>query len=70
MNKEQFEFLKGHCNKLENGLCSTLNCLKRGGLRKGEKPDYSLATCVPLEITKEFERLEEEICMLEAGENW
>lgn len=70
MIDEQLDFLKGHCNRLKNGLCSTLNCLKRGGLRKGEKPDYSLATCVPFEIKKELERLEQEISMLEAGESW
>jgi len=49
MKPEHEEFLKSQCNRLKNGQCSTLRCLKRGGYpEKGKTVD--VATCEAYEI--------------------
>lgn len=37
--------LKGECCRYANGECQTLACLKRGGYKRGEKPDFNVAIC-------------------------
>lgn len=49
--------LKAQCNRHVNGCCMTLSCLKRGGYKGGDKPDYSVATCERFEQIMAIETL-------------
>ncbi len=51
------KFLTENCNKLKNGTCHSLNCLKRGGYVRGVSiaGDHSIATCEILELHKFLE---------------
>jgi hypothetical protein len=47
---QEAAILEAHCNKIANGECRTLACLRRGGYIRGtESPDSSVATCPELE---------------------
>jgi hypothetical protein len=49
MKPEHEKFLTEQCNRLKNGQCTTLSCLKRGGYpEKGKTVD--VATCEAYEI--------------------
>lgn len=48
-------FLKGQCNLLTNGMCQTLNCLKRGERIFG---GHYKPTCAALEIAKQLDLIE------------
>jgi hypothetical protein len=49
MKPEHEKFLTEQCNRLKNGQCSTLRCLKRGGYPEKGKT-HELATCEAYEI--------------------
>lgn len=40
------------CNKIVNGECASLRCIRRGGGVKGINSDWNLATCEHLEMVE------------------
>lgn len=56
LGEEHKNYLRYECVRLRSGTgeCYTLACLKRGGYNRGEKPDYSKATCIAYEIHQEL----------------
>jgi hypothetical protein len=62
MKEEYKKWLSHQCNKhvnQVNNTCYSHVCMVRGGWRRGNKVDYDLSTCIPLEILKELEKAEE-----------
>jgi hypothetical protein len=51
------ERLRNECNREVNGRCFSRICLKRGGWKKGDPVDYSLATCKQYEQVQALEKL-------------
>jgi hypothetical protein len=52
------KWLKTECNRLANGQCTTLACLKRGGYQLGTAPvDVSIATCEAFEMSNAIDSL-------------
>ena len=49
--------LKDSCNRYKNGICQTTACLKRGGYKCGDKPNYEDATCERREQAEAIEML-------------
>ena len=56
--EDAVKWISHECNKV-NGTCHSHVCMVRGGWRRGNKVDYDLSTCIPLEILKELEKAEE-----------
>lgn len=61
--------LKSQCNRYANGFCATLACLKRGGYKRGDTVDYSVATCERHEQVKALEALLANAKLRDAGES-
>ncbi len=43
--KNLSDSIKSECNRYVNGVCQTMTCLQRGGYKRGDPVDYSIATC-------------------------
>jgi len=65
---ELIKFHSAQCNKLVNGTCNTLRCMKRGGWPDLKR--FNDSTCEYLETTKllaRLERVEEELDAMKLG---
>ncbi len=55
MKEEHARFLTKNCNRLKNGECHNMGCLRRGQYNSYERPiKYDKATCVSYEIYQEL----------------
>lgn len=50
--------LKAKCNRYLLGYCQNIECMKRGGFKRGKTPlNYSMATCLRHEQVKALDEL-------------
>lgn len=56
INEEHIEWVGSKCNRVVNGTCHTLSCLRRGGYVDGQMVgwDVNVSTCVAYEVWKEL----------------
>lgn len=56
IEEEHIEWIGRKCNRVVNGTCHTLSCLRRGGYKDGESwnKDNNVSTCIPYEIYLEL----------------